>query len=163
MQERDLKSLAFLQVLWKSVKNAVPSAGAEDQLQFQPQEILCGRGTPQRKPTLTAELCQTWERLKAEPCLEQDNMDRRCKNHNEYFYLFFYITLQTTSVSPSGWSQHSMLRACRYFLFPSQNTKKPPHENEESSIYPGTDTCSFSAVVETCQKDAVQPNWGQFI
>lgn len=47
MQESNLKSLAFLEVLWKAVKSAVPRAGAEDQLPFHPEEILCERGTPE--------------------------------------------------------------------------------------------------------------------
>lgn len=42
---------------------------------------------------------------------------------------------------------------------PSAGAGDQLHYFWESNIQPGTDTCSFSAAVETCQEDAVQPNW----
>lgn len=42
---------------------------------------------------------------------------------------------------------------------PSAGAGDQLHYFWESNIQPETDTCSFSAAVETCQEDAVQPNW----
>lgn len=159
IQDRDLKSLAFLQVLWKCVKSAVPSVGAEDQLHFQPQEIQWDRGTPWMPWEQSSARAERGSKLSL--AWSRTTWTEGVKIPMNIFIYFSFMTMKTTSVSPSAWSQHSTLRVCRNLLI-KKHQKNPLHKNEES-IYWETDACIFSAVVEMCQKDAVQPNWGQFI